>query len=236
MCGRYVSPDQAAIERVWHLGRQNSNPFVRRFNVQPTSIVPMLRVDPESGELELVSARWGLVPSWWKDAKPPQSCFNARLEEAAAKPMWRDAMRRTRCLIPAEGWYEWQPRVRPGSAKPYKQPYFIHRRDAAPLAFAGLMSAARLADGGEPLLTARFSPRRHPAISRKYHSRMPVVMPVELQAAWLDPALNDGAKAAELLPVDGRDSGARALSGQHGREQRRIRWRNTHRENRSGMK
>lgn len=101
MCGRYVSPNQAAIERVWHLGRHNSNPFIRRFNVQPTSIVPMLRLDPESGELELVTGRWGLVPHWWKDAKPPQSCFNARIEEAAAKPMWRDAMRRARCLVPA---------------------------------------------------------------------------------------------------------------------------------------
>jgi putative SOS response-associated peptidase YedK len=153
MCGRYVSRSNSAIERVWHLGRHNRNPLVRRFNVQPTSIVPTLRVDPESGELDLVTARWGLVPHWWKDAKPPQSCFNARIEEAAAKPMWRDAMRRTRCLIPAEGWYEWQPRVRPGSAKPYKQPYFIHRRDAAPLAFAGLMSVSRPADGGEPLLS-----------------------------------------------------------------------------------
>ena len=198
MCGRYVSPDQAAIERVWHLGRQNSNPFVRRFNVQPTSIVPTLRVDPESGELELVTARWGLVPHWWEDAKPPQSCFNARIEEAAAKPMWRDAMRRTRCLIPAEGWYEWQPRVRPGSAKPYKQPYFIHRRDAAPLAFAGLMSVSRSADGDEPLLSCAILTASSAGKLAQVHSRMPVVLPVELQAAWLDPALNDGAKAAEL--------------------------------------
>ena len=198
MCGRYVSPDQAAIERVWHLGRHNSNPFIRRFNVQPTSIVPMLRLDPESGEREVMTGRWGLVPRWWKDAKPPQSCFNARLEEAAAKPMWRDAMRRARCLIPAEGWYEWQARARPGTAQSYKQPYFIHRRDAALFAFAGLMSAWRSADGGELLLSCAILTTSSSEDLAQVHSRMPVVLPDEMHAAWLDPALNDGAKAAEL--------------------------------------
>ena len=180
------------------MGRHNSNPFVRRFNVQPTSIVPMLRLDPESGELELVTGRWGLVPHWWKDAKPPQSCFNARIEEAAAKPMWRDAMRRARCLIPAEGWYEWQQRVRPGTAKSYKQPYFIHRRDAALFAFAGLMSSWRSADGGEPLLSCAILTTSSSGNLAEVHPRMPVVLPDEMHAAWLDPALKDGANAAEL--------------------------------------
>ena len=180
------------------MGRDNSNPFVRRLNVQPTTIVPMLRVDPESGELELVTGRWGLVPHWWKDAKPPQSCFNARIEEAAGKPMWRDAMRRARCLIPAEGWYEWQQRVRPGTAKSYKQPYFIHRRDAALFAFAGLMSSWRSADGGEPLLSCAILTTSSSGNLAEVHPRMPVVLPDEMHSAWLDPALNDGAKAAEF--------------------------------------
>lgn len=71
MCGRYVSPDQAAIERERHIGRANSNPLPRRFNVAPTDLIPILCLDRESGELELTAARWGLIPNWWKDAKPP---------------------------------------------------------------------------------------------------------------------------------------------------------------------
>lgn len=80
----------------------------RRFNVAPTTTVPILRMSGRSREVELAAARWGFVPHWWKEAKPPKTSFNARLEEAASKPMWRDALRRSRCLIPAEGWYEWQ--------------------------------------------------------------------------------------------------------------------------------
>ena len=96
MCGRYVHPDSAAIERAWHVGPANGNPFERRYNVLPTTSVPILRAAPGSGGLELVMARWGFVPHWWKDARPPQSTINARSEEAAAKPMWRDAYRRAR--------------------------------------------------------------------------------------------------------------------------------------------
>ena len=71
MCGRYVSPDQAAIEREWHIGRATSNPIPRRFNVAPTNLVPILRLDRKSAEIELTAARWGLIPHWWKDVKLP---------------------------------------------------------------------------------------------------------------------------------------------------------------------
>jgi len=84
MCGRYVSPDEAAIERAWHVGRQNSNPFSRRFNVAPTSTVPFITGN-ESGQPEVSSARCGLIPSWWKEAKPPRYGFNAGFEEIATK-------------------------------------------------------------------------------------------------------------------------------------------------------
>jgi putative SOS response-associated peptidase YedK len=107
MCGRYVSPEQAAIEHEWPIGRANSNPFPRVFNVAPTTLVPILRLDRESDELELTAARWGLIPHWWKDNKLPAHTINARSEDAPTKPMWRTALRNWRCLIPAEGWYEW---------------------------------------------------------------------------------------------------------------------------------
>ena len=109
MCGRFVSPEERALERAFNLGRRdNPNPFPRRFNVCPTDTIPFLRMPSSSDQLELATARWGLVPHWWKEAKPPRASFNARLEEAADKPMWRDAFARARCLVPAEGWYEWR--------------------------------------------------------------------------------------------------------------------------------
>lgn len=106
MCGRYVSPETAAIERAWHIGRSNSNPFRRRYNVLPTTLIPILRRAHDTDLLELTEARWGLIPHWWTKAKPPTSTINARSEEAAGKPLWRFPYRNARCLIPAVGWYE----------------------------------------------------------------------------------------------------------------------------------
>jgi putative SOS response-associated peptidase YedK len=108
MCGRYVTPTEAEIERFWQIGRHNYDPFGRRFNVSRTSQVPLLHLPLEAGGLELAFARWGLIPFWWKQPKPPGFTFNARIEEAATKPMWRQVVKTSRCLIPAIGWYEWE--------------------------------------------------------------------------------------------------------------------------------
>src|SRR5512147_2903231 len=144
MCGRYVSPEEAAIERAFHFGRRSGNPFKRRFNVFPTDTIPFLRLPSNSDELELAAGRWGFIPHWWKDSKPPKASFNARLEEAAEKPMWRDAWARSRCLVPAEGWYEWKAveLMDPASGEitRAKQPHFIRRADGRLLCFAGLAS------------------------------------------------------------------------------------------------
>ena len=102
MCGRYVSPEESAMERYWHIGARTPLTWYRRsFNVTPTATVPIIRAD-ESGQLELLPARWGLIPGWWKDPKPPMRSFNARSEEAASKPMWRSSYRNQRCLMPAQ--------------------------------------------------------------------------------------------------------------------------------------
>lgn len=203
MCGRYVSPDEAAIERQWHIGRRNSNPFPRRFNVAPTTEVPLLRVSGRSREIELRLGRWGLIPHWWKEARPPKSSFNARLEEAASKPMWRDAFRRARCLIPAEGWYEWQRRERvdasTGEVQSIKQPYFIRRRDARLLCFAGLLSwwtppgASELQLSCSILTTAATGPLA------SLHERMPVVMADDVHASWLDAQRCDPDGVLEMI-------------------------------------
>lgn len=203
MCGRYVSPDEAAIERAWHIGRRNGNPFARRFNVQPTTQVPILRLDRESGELELALARWGLIPHWWKDAKPPRLTFNARSEEAATKPMWRGPMRHARCLMPAEGWYEWQalavPDPRTGEIKVQKQPHFIRRSDGKLVCFAALFSEWTPAAGAPPRLSCAILTRDAAPSVHGVHDRMPVVMPDAAFPQWLDRVIEKPEQVAALI-------------------------------------
>ena len=207
MCGRYVSPDEAAIEREWRVGRRNSNPFPRRFNVAPTTTVPILRMSGRSREVELAAARWGFVPHWWKEAKPPKTSFNARLEEAASKPMWRDAFRRARCLIPAEGWYEWQERERvdqaTGEVKTFKQPYFIRRRDRSLFCFAGLVSWWKPTEVDELQLSCSILTAAAAEALSAVHDRMPVVLSVDAHATWLDPQYCDPENVLELIRTHG---------------------------------
>ena len=200
MCGRYVTPTLAEMERYWALtDEQTRNPFGQLFNVSPTATVPMLRL--ESGRLELVPARWGLIPFWWKEDKPPRNTFNARSEEAATKPMWRIPASKARCLVPALGWYEWGEveRVDPstGEVKKVKQPYFIQRADHQPIAFAGFMSR-RTVEGDMSEFTCAILTRDAVGPAAEVHIRMPIALPKETEADWLDPALTDAPKAIEL--------------------------------------
>ena len=200
MCGRYVSPEQAAIERAWRIGRVTGNPLVRRFNVAPTDPVPLLVND--RGVLTLGTARWGLIPHWWKQEKPPKLSFNARIEEAVSKPMWRDPMRQGRCLIPAEGWYEWhvveQTDPQTGEIVRSKQPHYIRRSDGHLASFAGLFSWTRKPGGAEPLLTCAILTTAAAGALSELHDRMPVVLPAEAHEQWLDPALRDAAQACAI--------------------------------------
>ena len=122
--------------------------------------------------------RWGLIPAWWSQPTPPTSCINARSEDAATKPMWRDAVRRSRCLVPSLGWYEWH------TGPDGKVPWFLHEPGLAGLCFAGLWSAWKNPQGEMQLsfaiLTRAASPRWRPCISR-----MPVVLPSSSWDDWL---------------------------------------------------
>lgn len=201
MCGRYVSPEQAAIERAWHIGRHNSNPFRRRYNVLPTTDVPILRRARDADELELTTARWGLIPHWWSKPKLPTSTINARSEEAARKPMWRFPYREARCLIPAVGWYEWRPLERTdpetGEVRAYKQPYYLRVDREAPVCFAGLMST--WTHDGTPRLTCAILTRAPSPSAAVVHDRMPVILRDEAHGQWLDPAVTDAATVAGLI-------------------------------------
>ena len=201
MCGRYVTPHEAAIERHWNLTK--SIPvFPRSWNVAPGATVPLLRLHRETGELEVVMARWGLIPHWWKEGKPPGRTFNARSEDAAAKPLWRDAMRRGRCIVPAEGWYEWYHKSGPpGAVSPgaRKQPSFIHRADGAPVGFAGLVAAWKHPQTGEWVTSCAILTLPAAGPLAEVHERMPAALPRDVHDTWLEPGLKDGAAAADLL-------------------------------------
>ncbi|TMG73148.1 MAG: SOS response-associated peptidase [Betaproteobacteria bacterium] len=125
------------------------------------------------------------------------------MEEAAGKPMWRDAWSRARCLIPAEGWYEWQAveRVDPatGEIKRAKQPHFIRRADGGLLAFAGLMSYRKDAKTGEALRSCAIVTARAEGALAQIHERAPLVLSESAQAAWLDRRLVDARQVTELV-------------------------------------
>jgi putative SOS response-associated peptidase YedK len=195
MCGRYVSPNQAAIERHWHLGRDKSNPFAERYNVAPQQgnpafHVPVIRNDRE-GTPELAMMQWWLLPYWSKQPRVNYSTFNARIETVATAAAFRGPFQRRRCLIPALGWYEWQP---VGSGK---QPWYMHAANGELLHFAGVWDRWKGQDRtiescsiivGEP----------HPALAR-LHDRMPIVLRPEVYSAWLDRSRVDVENVKELL-------------------------------------
>ena len=213
MCGRYVSPEEAAIARAFRLAAR-ANPLPRRFNVCPTDTVPFViqtkkrRID--TGEPEIASGRWGLVPHWWKDAKPPRASFNARVEEAASKPMWRDALARSRCLVPAEGWYEWGAAERTdpatGEIVAAKQPRYIRRADGAVVCFAGLAATWKDPNTGGPLRSCAILTAAAGGALAAIHDRAPVVLAESAWSAWLDRGLDDPeaarALAARALPPE----------------------------------
>lgn len=185
MCGRYVSPDDAALERVWNFTR-GPNPFRTIYNAAPTMALPVAR--QHEGQQQVCAMQWGLIPMWWSKPEPPRATINARVEDAASKPMWRSAVKHTRCLVPSLGWYEWK--VQAGSAR--KQPYFIHIPGMKLLHFAGLWSSWS-PKSGESIQTFAILTCDAADSIASIHNRMPLVLPPETYDAWLDPTAHDGA-------------------------------------------
>ena len=193
MCGRFVSREQAAIEREYNI--RVRNPFERVYNAAPTMRLPVIRQNrgdesaEASGEREAVSMRWGLIPGWWSQPVLPTATINARSEEAATKPMWRGAVRHTRCLVPALGWYEWR------AAPEGKVPYFIHAPGLAGFCFAGLWSEWKN-PAGEVQQSFAILTRAASAKLAPVHHRMPLVLAPAAWDDWL--AIWPGDHAARL--------------------------------------
>jgi len=215
MCGRFTYRlTWPEIVRLYRLAldapARNTQP---RYNVCPTTTIDA--VIERDGTRELVAMRWGLVPSWW--SKPLKemrvATFNARAETVADKPMFRDAFRRTRCLIPVSGYYEWQ------DTPDGKQPYYFTRRDGQPITIAGLWDTWRDKQAAETIKSAAMVITDANEVIGELHDRMPVILEQDQFEPWLSgaagveiltPAAND---VLQRWPVSRRVNSSRADDG-----------------------
>ncbi len=196
MCGRYtlrsplsriaeqygLSPEE--LVELWQMRA------VERYNIAPSQEV--LAVGPaKDGHPAGAFFRWGLVPAWARESKPGP--INARAETAAAKPTFAEALQKRRCLIPADGFYEWR---QLGSRK--KQPWYFRLKDGSPFAFAGVWEAWRPSEGGKPLFTCALLTVPANDVVKPVHDRMPAILRSEDYAAWIDRARTDPAEVIAL--------------------------------------
>ncbi len=189
MCGRFVitsSPE--ALRKLFGYADQPN--FPARHNIAPTQPVPVVIL--ENGERRFRLMRWGLLPSWVKDPKKFALVFNARSETVLDKPAFKNAMKRRRCLIPADGYYEWQ-----SSAK-RKRPYFIHAADSEPIGFAGL-AETWIGPNGEEMDTVAIVTAPAPPDMSILHHRVPVTIAPGDFDRWLDGNATDAEAASTLL-------------------------------------
>jgi putative SOS response-associated peptidase YedK len=189
MCGRYaITTAPQAMRRLFAYA--NEPDFPPRYNISPTQPIPIVRL--VDGQRFLALVRWGLIPSWVKDPREFSLLFNARGDSVLDKPAFRAAMRRRRCLVPADGFYEWQ---QDGARK---RPHFVRLRDGGPMAFAGLWETW-MGPNGEELESAVIITTDANRLLRPVHERMPVIVPPEAFDLWLDCARADAELAAALL-------------------------------------
>lgn len=191
MCGRYASykrdrlrPIEEALDQHLHI-----DPLPVRYNIAPSQ--PVIIVRPAAGAaFEAALATWGLVPAWSKEPKVGYSTINARAENVAKSPAFRSAYRHRRCLVPADGFYEWH--AVPGQK--LKQPYFIRMADDAPFAFAGLWE--RWEREGMALESCSILTTEANPLMASIHTRMPVILAPEDYRRWMQ---GDADAAAALL-------------------------------------
>ena len=203
MCGRFAfySPAQAAAEL---FGVSNAPAVEPRYNIAPTQYIAAIRPDAQQNN-QLVMLRWGLVPFWAKDPSMGARMINARAETVAEKPSFRNAFRRRRCLVLADGYYEWQ---RSGEVK---TPWFISRSDEQPMAMAGLWESWNDPQSESPLETVTIITQEANQFLAELHHRMPLILEPDQAQRWLEPgsALPDINPVLRAWPVDRRVNNAR---------------------------
>ena len=201
MCGRFTLTVDSLefIEAVQRLNVKlfGGGDFKPRFNVAPTQLHPIILADAE--EFAVQPARWGLVNFWARDAKRAARQINARSETVAESRAYARPFKRQRCLVPADGWYEWS------GPKSQRQPHWIHRADREPFLFAGLYDIWH-PEPERPAVTFTILTREASEALANIHSRMPVVLPPDRQEDWLDPGNQEQESTLALLDLSPDDS------------------------------
>jgi putative SOS response-associated peptidase YedK len=195
MCGRFVitSPPEA-LRKIF--GYEEQPNFPPRYNIAPTQPIPVVIIENGARHFRLV--RWGLLPAWAKDPRKFTLLINARAETVREKPAFKNAIKRRRCLIPADGYYEWQ------ASGQRKRPCFIHRRDGGPVGLAGL-AETWIGPNGEELDTVAIVTAPASADLAVLHHRVPVTIAAGDFERWLDCDSDDVDAVMTLLrgPVEG---------------------------------
>jgi putative SOS response-associated peptidase YedK len=193
MCGRFTLTRSAA-EVAEHFGLAGTPEFARHWNAAPTQELPIVRVRSTAARV-LELRRWGLVPPWAKDPSVGARMINARVEGVLERPAFKEAVRRRRCLVPADGFFEWQGKARA------RRPFHIARPDGALFAIAGLYERWHGA-GGEVLDSFTLLTRPARGGVATLHDRMPLIVDPPGYAAWLDPTAPDPAALLATLPEE----------------------------------
>ena len=198
MCGRYrLSRIDLLLAAYRDIFRGTFEEFseihiTHRFNIAPSQNVPIIRATKD-GTPKLELARWGFIPSWTK-GKPKSAPINAKAETVDTSGMFRQAFARRRCLVPADGFYEWQ------GARPPRRPFFIHKTDDSLFCFAGLWEQWRGSESAEPLDTFTIITTTPNSLIEKIHNRMPVILRPQNYSAWLNETSPQATIKAMLKP------------------------------------
>jgi putative SOS response-associated peptidase YedK len=184
MCGRYYRrSDKQKIAEAFRTGVPTTFEILPSYNVAPQTFQPVVCFNRKTLERELVQMRWGLVPYWAKDAKIGYSTINAKAETLASSPAFREPLRRRRCLIPADGFFEWQP-----IDKKTKQPFAFGLKDGSLFALAGLFDVWRDKTTGQALLSYTVITTDPNELLEPFHNRMPVIVRPADYERWMAPA------------------------------------------------
>lgn len=191
MCGRFrLGQGRQALKK--YFGAANDLDWDPRYNIAPTQDIATVRQDPREPSRVLTLMRWGLIPSWSRDSSAAARMINARCETAADLPAFRDSLRSRRCLIPADGFYEWQ------KLGKTKQPFCFALKDDGIFAFAGLWDRWRTPEGNL-LETCSILTTSANDLVRDVHDRMPVILSPDAYDLWLDPGFTQPDGIRDLL-------------------------------------
>jgi putative SOS response-associated peptidase YedK len=203
MCGRFTlrTPTKDIVKA---FGLGDAPELKPRYNIAPTQQIAAVKLDPETGTRQLSMFRWGMVPSWADDPKIGYRMINARAESVAIKPAYRNAFKKGRCLIVADGFFEWK------KTGKNKQPFFIRLKDDEPFAFAGLSEHWR---GDRVIDSCAIITTEPNEMMKGIHDRMSVILSPDDYDLWLEPDFHGQGKLLEMLkPYPAEDMEAYPIS------------------------